>query len=226
MSLKKINKKQLIKKIIFAVIILVIAGFFLRVGFWENGYISEKVGSERKVAISTTSEEVDETDVSDQEVKEHIVPADNPRYITIHSIGVNKARVFSLGTKSSGELETPVGIFDAGWYNASGKPGEGGTIVLDGHNGGPTKTGIFKYLPDLKAGDQIEIERGDGKTFIYTVKENVTVPLSESNEYMKTAFRSPEPGKESLSIITCTGEWSAVQQTYLSRQFLRATLDN
>ena len=31
-------------------------------------------------------------------------------------------------------------------------------------------------------------------------------------------------GKEGLSIITCTGDWSQVQQTYLSRQFLRATI--
>ena len=32
-------------------------------------------------------------------------------------------------------------------------------------------------------------------------------------------------GKETVTVITCTGEWSQTRQTYLSRQYLRATLD-
>lgn len=226
MKLNQINKKQLIKKIIFGLVVLIIGGFFLKVGLWENSYISEKTGSKRAIAAAPAEEEVDETEITKEQIKEHIVPADHPRYLSIDSIGVKNARILSIGTKASGELSTPAGIFDAGWYNASAKPGTGGTIVIDGHNGGPTKIGIFKHLPNVKVGEKIKIERGDGTIFTYTVKENKTVLLSESNDYMKTAFKSPEPNKESLTIITCTGDWSSVQKTYLSRQFLRATLDN
>jgi LPXTG-site transpeptidase (sortase) family protein len=84
--------------------------------------------------------------------------------------------------------------------------------------------GVFKNLPDLVAGDIIKIERGDGAIFNYKVVENKTVPLSESDAYMTAAARSPEPGKESVTLITCTGEWSQQQGTYLSRQFTRAIL--
>ena len=129
-----------------------------------------------------------------------------------------------MGVKSTGELMAPNNIFDAGWYEASGKPGQGGTMIIDGHNGGPHVHGIFKDLPSLSDGDLITIERGDGVVYRYRVVENKPVLLSEANAYMSVAAKSPEPGKESVTIITCTGEWSDVQGTYLSRQFTRAIL--
>lgn len=226
MNLKSSKIKNIIKKSIYGVLLLIIGGFFLKIAIWESNYISAKTGSERaSVAASAEAENVDETEVTDTEIAAHNVPAYQPRYLTITSIGVENARILSVGVKTSGELDTPTGIFDVGWYNQSGTPGSGKVMVLDGHNGGPTKVGVFKYLPNVQIGAKVTIERGDGQIFTYTVKENVTVPLSESNEYMKTAFKSPEAGKESLTIITCTGDWSQQRQTYLSRQFLRATLD-
>jgi hypothetical protein len=41
---------------------------------------------------------------------------------------------------------------------------------------------------------------------------------------MSTMLKSPVPGKESLSLISCTGEWSQSQRTYLSRAMIRAVL--
>ena len=58
----------------------------------------------------------------------------------------------------------------------------------------------------------------------YKVVENKAVLLSESDAYMATAARSPEQGKESVTLISCTGEWSQQRGTYLSRQFTRAVL--
>lgn len=230
MDLRSTKIKNAIKKSFIGLLILLAGAFFLKIGLWENDYISQKTGTVRAMTISeggiATEEEVDETEITPQQIAEYNVPANQPKFITLQKIGITKARIISLGTKGTGELATPSSIFDVGWYNASGAPGSGRVMILDGHNGGPTKIGVFKHLPDLRAGDKIEIERGDGTMFTYTVKDNVTVPLSESNEYMKTAFKSPEPGKESLTIITCTGEWSLSKRTYLSRQFLRATLDD
>ena len=97
-------------------------------------------------------------------------------------------------------------------------------MLLDGHNGGPTKEGVFKHLPELVAGDIIVVERGDGKFFRYSVVTNEEVPLSEADSKMDAMMKPVVSGKEGLTIITCTGEWSQVQQTYLSRQFLRAVL--
>ena len=80
------------------------------------------------------------------------------------------------------------------------------------------------HLNQLYAGDEIVVERGDGQTFTYQVVDNKEVPLSEADDYMTTAFQSPITGRESLTLISCIGEWSQVQQTYLSRQFARAVL--
>ena len=50
------------------------------------------------------------------------------------------------------------------------------------------------------------------------------MPLSEANDYMATAIKTPLSGKESVTLISCSGEWSQAQRTYLSRQFVRAIL--
>lgn len=228
-SLKINNWKKIVPYIIWGIITLLLLIFIIKVSVFEAEYYNEKEGSERAIAEGVSSvekaiEPVDETEPTEPEVREYTVPADQPRYLTISRIGVYKARIITVWVKASGELGTPNNIFDAGWYGGSGKPGQGGTLLIDGHNGGPSKIGIFKNLPAVQEGDIVEIERGDGAIFKYKVVENKSVPLSEADAYMRTAQQSPEPGKESVTIITCTGEWSDMQKTYLSRQFLRAVL--
>lgn len=217
--------KALIEKIILAVILLILAIFFVRTAIWEYKYYHELEGSPRAAATSvSSSSDLDETPVTEDQIREHIVPADHPRYLSIEKLGVKNARVLSEGLKQNGELDTPLGIFDVGWYNASGTPGAGKPILMDGHNGGPNVVGVFKYLNQLYSGDKIVIERGDGEKFTYEVVENKEIPLDESDDYMGVALSSPVQGKESLSLISCTGEWSQTRNTYLSRQFVRAVL--
>lgn len=217
--------KALIEKIILAVILLILAIFFIRTAIWEYKYYHELEGSPRAVATSvSSSSDLDETPVTEDQIREHIVPADHPRYLSIEKLGIKNARVLSEGLKQNGELDTPLGIFDVGWYNASGTPGAGKPILMDGHNGGPNVVGVFKYLNQLYSGDKIVIERGDGEKFTYEVVENKEIPLDESDDYMGVALSSPVQGKESLSLISCTGEWSQTRNTYLSRQFVRAVL--
>ena len=190
---------------------------------FENSYYSKKQGSERAVT-ETEDEELIEEKPTEAEVQEYTVAADRPRYLTVERLGVKNARILPMSVNKNGELDTPRNIFDVGWYDNSSKPGQGGTIVIDGHNGGPHVRGVFKDLPILAKGDVIKIERGDGAVFKYKVVENKTIPLSESDAYMATAARSPERGKESVTLISCTGEWSQQQNTYLSRQFAKAVL--
>ena len=230
MTLKINNWKKIVPICIYVILGILFLVFLIRVIVFENDYYGSKEGSERSVApdsvsINETIEPVDETEFTEQQIAEYTVAPDRPRYLTISRIGVEKARVISVGVRANGELGTPNNIFDAGWYDGSSKPGQGGTLIIDGHNGGPTKVGIFKYLPSVRVGDHITIERGDGAVFNYVVKENITVSLDEANAYMATAGESPEPGKESVTLITCTGDWSEMRQTYLSRQFLRAVLE-
>ena len=220
--------KNIFEKIVVGFIIVILAIFFGRVAIWEYFYYNEKEGSERANATvlknESDEEEVDETVPTEEVINSYNVPADQPRYLSIDSLNIKNARVLSVGLKLSGELNTPKNIFDVGWYNASGKPGSGKTLLIDGHNGGPNVVGVFKYLDRLYSGDIITIERGDGKIFNYSVVENITLSLEDSDNYMSTAMNSPIPGRESLTLITCTGEWSQTRRTYLSRQFVRAVL--
>jgi len=222
----KFNWRKNIPRIIWAIFILALLGCVARILIWEHFYYQEKEGSERatSVSVSETTEDVDETDVTDDDKNSYVVAADRPRFLSIEKLGIDRARVLPMGLSTSNQLQTPNNIFDVGWYTESGKPGQGGTMLIDGHNGGPTKVGVFKNLPDLSFGDLITVERGDGQVFTYQVVESETLSISEANKQMSKMLQSPEEGRESLSLITCTGEWSQVQRTYLSRQFVRAVL--
>lgn len=209
-------------RVLWGVLGVLVLLFLVRVIFWEHEYYRSKEGSERAVAPVTSN--VDENDVTDDQKAAYTVAPDRPRYISINRLNVKNARVLGLGINNKGEIDTPANIFDTAWYTSSGKPGAGGTMIINGHNGGPTRDGVFKHLPDLTNGDVVVIERGDGQIFKYKVVESNTIPLDQADDYMATAQRSPEKGKESLTLISCTGQWSQAQQTYLSRQFVRAVL--
>ena len=227
MSLRIKSYSRIIRWVIWTILAVMFLVFLVRVATFESGYYNDKEGSERAVATQgevPVAEELDETVPTEEEVAEYTVAPDRPRYLSVSKLGVVNSRVLPMGVNPSGELATPNNIFDVGWYEASGKPGQGGTMIIDGHNGGPHVHGVFKQLPELGKGDTIEIERGDGQKFKYVVVENKTVSLDESNRYMSVASRTPEPGRESVTLISCTGEWSQTQQTYLSRQFVRAVL--
>lgn len=223
MSLKIKSWHKIAKWTAWTVVGVLFLVFLVRVATFEANYYSSKEGSERAVATSAESNLIEEQP-TDAEVEDYTVEAMNPRYLTIEKLGINKARILPMGININGELATPDNVYDVGWYDASGKPGQGKTMIIDGHNGGPHVLGVFKNLPDLVEGDEIIVERGDGKVFKYKVSDTKPVPLEEADAYMAVAASSPDPEKESVTLISCTGEWSDQRQTYLSRQFVRAVI--
>ena len=224
MSLKIRSWRKIVKWGAWTVVGVVFAVCLVKVATYENWYYSSKDGSERAIASTAETEKVIEEEPTEDEVDAYTVEGNKPRYLTIPKLGIDKARILPMGVNTIGELSTPENIYDAGWYDASGLPGYGGTMILDGHNGGPHMYGIFKNLPDMAEGDEIIVERGDGQVFKYRVSDSKAVALADSDAYMAVAAKSPEPGRESVTIISCTGEWSDQRQTYLSRQFVRGVL--
>ena len=215
MSLKIKGWRKILRWAGWSLLTIVFLTFLIRIVVFENNYYGQKEGSERVVPeiAEVEEEELVEEEPTTEEVKEYTVAPDRPRYLTIEKLGINKARILSMGINAKGELDTPRNIFDVGWYEGSGRPGQGGTLIIDGHNGGPHVLGVFKNTPTLVNGDKIIVERGDGVIYKYSVVENVSVPLSEADAYMRVAARSPETGKESVTLISCTGEWSQSQGT-------------
>ena len=233
MALKISDKKKLITTCIWALLGLLLIIYVVRISLWEKNYYEAQEGSERTKPVKVSEdieivepEEVDETEVTEEQRVEYNVPAGNPRYLSIPKLGIYNSRVIRVSKRGDGRLGTPTNIFDVGWYDGSSKPGQGGTIIIDGHNGGPNIEGVFKHIDTLVVGDVIEIAVGGSDViYKYRVEENVEVKLENADKYMnKEARKSPIEGKESITLITCIGEWSEQQQTYLSRQFVRAVL--
>lgn len=171
------------------------------------------------------AENIDETDVPKSKVDSYQVPASQPKYLHIPSIGVSKTRVLSVGTDANNQLASPVNIHDTAWYEDSGTPGSGETILINGHNGGYVRDGVFAKLRELHKGDMIEITRGDNKQFRYQVQEVDTVALKEANSTgMAKMMQSADNSREGLNLITCEGTYSANLQQFDQRVMVRAVL--
>lgn len=199
-------------------------GFYLYVNFIQTKDISSSSSQ------TVPSHEVDETEVTQEKKDDYQVPNPSfPRYLSIPSLKISNARVVQIGTiKNTGQLDSPKSIYDAGWYAKSGLPGAGkGAVLIDGHNGGPTKGGIFENLGSLSKGSEIIIERGDGQRITYQVADNREMSVEDINNEsnplgMKTMLNSMDPKKEGLNMITCVGDWDYAKNTFNKRVMLRA----
>ncbi len=199
-------------------------GFYLYVNFIQTKDINSSSGQ------TVASHEVDETEVTQEKKDDYQVPNPSfPRYLSIPSLKISNARVVQIGTiKNTGQLDSPKSIYDAGWYTKSGLPGAGkGAVLIDGHNGGPTKGGIFENLGSLSKGSEIIIERGDGQRITYQVVDNREMSVEDINNEsnplgMKTMLNSMDPKKEGLNMITCVGDWDYAKNTFNKRVMLRA----
>ena len=140
-----------------------------------------------------------------------------PKYIKIPRLGVN-ARVLPMGVNSTNQLKAPSNIYDAGWYNASAKPGDSGSngaILIDGHVHGPTLPGVFVGIKNLAADDTIQIYRGDDKLFTYKV---VKVQNYDADKIdMGMMLSSIQPGQPGLNLITCGGQFDKSSNEYKQR---------
>lgn len=211
--------------------------FFARVGIWEHNYLAAMEGSPRDVVSKSESleinegsnetEEVDNTEPTQQQITEYIVAPNKPRYFSIPYLGIYNRRIVELGLKGEGEMATPYNAYDVGWYTGAGSvvPGERGVSVMNAH-GGDLGYGIFRTLPKLPIGETVKIEMGDGRVFTYHVVESVKKMIGdEANNYMSTAFTPLDSTGNTLTLITCTGDWLQTSWTYNQRLFVRAILE-
>ncbi|MDB5176395.1 MAG: Sortase family enzyme [Candidatus Saccharibacteria bacterium] len=177
-------------------------------------------------AAALADPSVDETKVTTTQIDSYTVPATHPRYISIPALGVIKARVQTVGLTKNNTLDTPKNISDTAWYNKSGIPGSGyGAVVIDGHNGGISRDGIFANLNKLKSGDEITIERGDGKKITYSVAENKTESLQDANTTGMQRIMTPYgSSQEGLGLITCAGNWVPRDKVFDKRVLVRAVV--
>jgi sortase family protein len=161
-------------------------------------------------------------------------PAVRPATIRIPKIGV-MSTLIPLGLTEAGELATPPvdkpGL--AGWYAGRDPefdgdevmPGQGGPAVVAGHvdgvvNGRKGQPGVFKRLPELAPGDEVQIERDDGVTLrfsVYGVERHAKDAFPTDRVYAATD--DPE-----LRLITCGGAFDRTVGHYVDNWIVWARL--
>jgi Sortase domain len=138
----------------------------------------------------------------------------------------------------SGVMPNPEGPDDVAYYdfsgfeNYGGAPGLGGNAIFAGHvdsgskpcdNGTvpPPCEAVLWDLNNLNVGDTIEIQ-ADGKTYTYEVKTNQPVSASLNDGTWDQIVSSTE--EETLTIITCGGDFNRETHEYNNRQVVTASL--
>ena len=209
--------------ILFAVLLLVAISYYTYQ--WYTTGARPPLVPLPSVAYADPS--VNETPITKKQLDEHEVPATHPRYISIPSLGISRARVVTVGLQKNNELDTPHHIDDTGWYDKGAFPGQGyGVVLIDGHNGGISRNGVFVHLDKLKKKDKITIERGDGKKITYDVVENRTVSLKEANTTGMNRLLQPyDTDKEGLGLISCAGNWVPRDKVFDKRIMVRAVAE-
>lgn len=152
----------------------------------------------------------DEKKISSSSIDAYKVAADLPRIVTINKISV-RARVMQMGVNADGSMQSPVNIYDAGWYTGSVKPGQLGATTIIAHANGPSSPGLFDNLGKLSQGDEVSIENGAGTIFKYQVVAIETVALDKVD--MNKFLRPVDGVSEGLNLMTCSGNWVQSSRT-------------
>jgi LPXTG-site transpeptidase (sortase) family protein len=130
-----------------------------------------------------------------------------PRWISIESIGL-EAPIVQTGTqqfwiegKQYDQWLAP-NEFAAGWHDTSGRLGETGNIVLNGHHN--IYGMVFGKLVDMTEGELITI-RGDKREFFYMVTNKMILPeksvgLAQRLDNARWILPSED---ERLTLVTC-----------------------
>jgi sortase (surface protein transpeptidase) len=136
---------------------------------------------------------------------------------------------------ADGAMPDPTGPSDVVWYDFQNMPGFGG-VPGAGHNAvfaahvdraayldyagvNYIGAGIFYSLSDLDPGDLIELDIG-GSTLYYIVawRQNVSASDTQWADYLTS-----DVGIDSITLITCGGQFDAETHGYTKRTLVRAT---
>ena len=150
-----------------------------------------------------------------------LLAASTPLRVTVPTIDTTSS-LAALGQKGDGSLDVPplTQPMQAAWYDKSPMPGALGPAVILGHVNGGGKPGVFLRLANLKAGDQVFVDRQDGQTAVFTVAHVDTVPKSQ---FPAQEVYGDTPNAQ-LRLITCGGILDRAARSYESNVVVYADL--
>lgn len=228
MSKRKLKHNEIRTKIRSAtmtqVVAIIIGSILVVVGSYF--VVSRFLATQGKPALPDNNQTIidnvshpDEKKPSQNDTVGYSVPADQPRKITINSVGIS-GLIQKVGTTNSDEMAVPSNIFYAGWYVDGKKPSEEGLSIINGHVSGNYSDAIFKNLKYVKINDIIEVEFGDMSVKKFVVVETYTLPEAKSSEYL---FSKKQDIVSQMNLITCTGRFNESTQKFDDRIIVVST---
>ncbi len=135
-------------------------------------------------------------------VDQSVVPVD----LVPGSTGMNKWNTDALfATSTRRDL--------VGQLSISTNPGEGGNVILVGHNydwGHYNWEGVFLHLDDMEVGNQITLYTQNGGKFVYAVQSVLKIPSDQPAQNERFLWPTES---EQLTLVTCGGptfgHWNA-----------------
>jgi len=150
-----------------------------------------------------------------QQVTKPAIPgmgASPPIRIRIRAIQVD-ARVIPITLDAKGHLMPPPPDDDnlVGWYEGGVAPGQNGNAVMAGHVDSKRGLSVFYSLGRLRPGAEVEIERQDRTTAVFSID---AVEVYPKDRYPSDKVYG-ETSRSELRLITCGGRFSK-ETGYLS----------
>ena len=147
------------------------------------------------------------------------LPASAPTSLRIPAINV-ATELVELGLEADGSMEVPQSARLAGWYRLAPTPGELGPAVITGHVDWKYQIGVLHDLDKLKEGDEVTVERKDGKTAVFRVVRVAQYP----KEQFPTRDVYDNVNYAALRIITCGGSFDPYASAYTHNVIVFATM--
>jgi sortase (surface protein transpeptidase) len=139
-----------------------------------------------------------------------VLPQSRPVSIRIPSLDVRSTLV-DLGVDDAGAMEVPSDPADAGWFELGPTPGALGPAVIAGHVSWNRQPAVFFRLAELRRGDRVSVERADGQTAVFAVRE--------VSRFAKSRFPTDAVyggiDHAGLRLITCGGAYDDAANRYL-----------
>jgi len=144
-----------------------------------------------------------------------------PTSVKIPKIGAESS-LLAVAVNTDGSISVPSvhTPMQAAWYKLSPVPGDVGPAIVLGHVDGDKKPGIFYKLKDLAPGDEVDIDRSDGRKLKFVVDRVTQVP---KDTFPREAVYGNSDRPE-LRLITCGGAFDHAEHSYKDNIVVYANL--
>ncbi len=117
-----------------------------------------------------------------------------------------------LGLMPDRTVEVPSNPDRAGWFRPGTVPGGRGSAVILGHVDSVHGPAVFARLQELQPGDLVAVDRADGSTVEFVVKQVVLYANADFPAHQVYAA----PSGRRLNLVTCGGIYDADRGGYQS----------